>query len=197
MTEKPVRYASEEVSEGTGARMVKGLRGLKTLVHVLTGVILVVAMTSCGGDDASAPPREGGPLAISDTAETETGTVTIRSYEVLVTAQDDEVQPREGFTFAVIEVEGCVSSAPGGLVTIYANDVHLQLPDGTQLSPTRSAREPALQPITNVQAGECARGFLTYGIPDGSDPTSVVYEANPEADMAEEQDIVTLSWAIP
>ena len=197
MTEKPVRHAYEEVSEGNGARMVKWLRGLRTLVHVLAGVILVVAVTSCGGDDASAPPREGGPLAISDTAETETGTVTIRSYEVLVTAKDDEVQPREGFTFAVIEVEGCVSSERAGVFTINANDVQLQLPDGTRLSPIRSAMEPALQPTTNVMAGDCVRGFLTYGMPDGSDPTSVVYEANPEADVAEEQDIVTLSWAIP
>ena len=173
------------------------LRGLKSVVYGLAGVVLLLVLTSCGGDDDSVPAKEGGPLTIGDTVETETGTVTIRSYEVLVAGEDDEVQPPAGFTFTVIEMEGCVSRTLAGVVTIYAEDVQLELADGTRLAATRAAREPALEPITNVQSGDCARGFLTYGVPEGSEPVSVTYEVIPRTRVAEEQGIVTLSWMIP
>lgn len=173
------------------------LRGLKTVVYGLAGFVLLLVLTSCGGDDDSVPATDGGQLTIGDTVETETGTVTIRSYEVLVAAEDDEVQPPAGFSFAVVEMEGCVSRTLAGVVTIYAEDVQLELADGTRLAATRAAREPALQPITNVQSGDCARGFLTYGVPEGSEPALVTYEVIPRSRVAEQQGVVTLRWMIP
>lgn len=159
----------------------------------------LLALTSCGSDgaDESKPLSEGGRLTIGDTVETETGTVTIRSYEVLQTAEDDEVQPPDGRSFAVVDMEGCVDSGRGGVVTIYSEDVHLQLTDGTLLAFTRSAKEPALQPTTSVRAGNCARGFLTFAVPRDSQAERVIYEVIPRAEVAEEQGLVTLSWTIP
>ena len=170
---------------------------LKAVVYVLTGTILAVVLTSCGSDEAPAPHLEGGFLLISETAETKTGSATIRSFELLVTAQHDEVQPRVGFIFAVIEMEGCVSGARSGAIRIYADDIQLLLTDDTRLSPTRAVREPALQQITIVRAGTCARGFLTYGVPRDSKAAFVIYEVVPRPQVAKEQDIVTLRWAIP
>ena len=135
------------------------LRGLNTAIYVLAATVLLLVLTSCGSDGGADPKplKEGRRLTTGDTVETEVGSVTIRSYEVLVTGEDDEVQPPAGFIFAVIEMEGCVTRP--GVVTIYADDVQLELIDGTRLIPTRAAREPALPQRTNVQSGNCARGF--------------------------------------
>ncbi len=176
---------------------MKRMRDLGTVFRALTGAMLLLVLTNCGGGEAPAQQIEGVSLVISNTARTETGTMTVRSYEELAATQNDAVQPRTGLIFAVIELEGCMSKTKSGTITIYANDVHLLLTDDTLLNPTRAVREPALQQITNVRSGTCARGFLTYGVPSDSQATFVIYEVVPRPQLAGEQDIVTIRWAIP
>ena len=143
-------------------------RLMKIVGNLLAATALLLLVTNCGSgaNDEPKPLSEGERLTIGDTVETDTGTIAIRSFEALTTAEDDEVQPRDGFSFAVIELKGCVSSGQNRVMTIYATDVQLQLADGSLLVPTRSVRDPSLQPLTHVEGGDCASGHLTYKRPE-------------------------------
>lgn len=163
---------------------------------VLMAVVLVSVLAGCGpggsGESAAVTNTEHKPtvsmpgdpsLSVGDEAtSTETGnTLTVLSYESPVVPAGSP-EPRAGFEFSAIEVEGCAGASSGrDLMSISPNAFTLRLSDGTHVRPGVSgdkdpdAKQPALMTM-NPPPGECEHGFITYQTPQGERPDLVVFE---------------------
>lgn len=99
------------------------------------------------------------------------------SYEQPVPDPDPEFSLLEpGFEWAVIDVEACAGPTEDdtGLRFVNPFDFELQMPDNTRLMSDIPVKEPALNDVALPGAGECARGFVTYQVPEGQRPVAVV-----------------------
>jgi|SRR5215203_1831430 len=126
-----------------------------------------------------APREPSRPLAIGETAQFEHGTVRVYSYQ-------DDVQANTGFEsilqpgnkFAAIDVESCNrdSDAPIG---VDAFEFALVMPDNTRIQPTGlPAVEPDLHNLATLQRGECIRGWISFEVPQESNPAGVAFMSN-------------------
>lgn len=72
----------------------------------------------------------------------------------------------------MIDVEGCAGPTDdtSGLRAINPFDFELQMPDHTRIQADVPVREPALNYVDLALAGDCARGFITYQVPQGQRP---------------------------
>ena len=137
---------------------------------------------------ASPPPStDGVPIgAIITTALGNTLTV----YTLESPVSDDLFDPEPGRIFVSIDVEGCASAETEGAVEINPFQFQIQMPDNTRFDPTFGVKEPALN-STSLFANDCVRGFVTFEIPEGVTPASVVFNSY-DADF----NPVVLRWSI-
>jgi hypothetical protein len=122
-------------------------------------------------------------LRIGETATFEyEDTTTVYSYTDPAQPVDGLWTPTPGTRYAAIEVEGCA-----GTVEVTDPDANtqmpfngflfaLQMPDNTRIPPGVPAINPVL-PATNLPAGECVRGNVTFEVPEGQTPTYVVLDS--------------------
>ncbi len=133
-------------------------------------------------------PAPGSDLKIGDPATTANGnTLTVYSYEAPAT--DVIFDPNPGNVFAAIDVEGCTRPDLEGAVSIGPFDFQLQMPDNTRRD-AFSLKEPALHE-TDLAAGDCVRGFMTFEIPEGVTALFVIF--NPRAVLFTP---VPIKWAV-
>ncbi len=123
---------------------------------------------------AKAAPKTSPELAVGETATLATGdTVTVYSYTPSVPPPSQSSQPKSGSEFSVIDAEACAGDTA---TTINPQSFALQMPDNSRLDPTfGSAVEPPLN-VTNLGAGDCVRGYVTFETPQGQTPSFVLFE---------------------
>lgn len=123
--------------------------------------------------EPEAATEEPEDLVVGDAAATSSGNeITIHGFEYV--PADDFNQPEPGFRFAAIDAEGCANPDSETSANLSPYDFSLQMPDNTRLNGDFFAREPALE-ATTVLPGDCVRGWVTYQIPEGEAPASVVF----------------------
>ena len=119
------------------------------------------------GDRVQAPPAidlEPAPRALSgrvgDVLALNAARIAVLSFEDDATPDDDDVRPREGNRFVVVEVS--VENTSAAPLSTYLD---WRLTDGAGESWTEAlgVREPAF-PAGELAPGELARGFLTYEV---------------------------------
>lgn len=115
-------------------------------------------------------------LMVGETARTSAGNeVTVHSYESVAPA--DTFQPKPGFEFQAADVEGCAGPDIEGSAGFNPFDFALQMPDNTRLQSDIGVKEPPLNDTT-LTPGDCVRGWVTFQVPEGETPTSVIYTAS-------------------
>jgi len=136
---------------------------------------------------ATIPPTTLAPVkAIGDKITTERGnSLTVRTFAPSVASTNSFSEPDPGKQFSAVEVEFC--AGPAGLEGLGAPnpfDFELSMPDNTRVDPTLSVQEPALH-VTDLQPGDCVRGWVTFEQPENVQPRFVVFTRPP-----------LLKWAI-
>ncbi len=133
-------------------------------------------------DDAPEPSSEAGAseaaepdtgFVVGETASTDAGNeITVHSYEYV--PPTDIWQPDPGFEYAAADIEGCASPNLEGSAGFNPFDFGLQMPDNTRLQPDIGVKEPTLNDTT-LTPGDCVRGYVTFQVPQGQVPTSVIF----------------------
>lgn len=151
--------------------------------HRLSFVALVVAATSCHGSDQT-PRRDnssgGAPAVLSAGLapvrfgeEAKTPYFRMRVLNWKPCAVEAHLEPPPGVRKVSVEVELIASGAP----EVPANPFYAQLADGDgrQFESTLAGCPPLLE-AKRLRAGQSARGWITFDIPDSSVPHSLVYQ---------------------
>jgi hypothetical protein len=178
--------------------------GLGKSVAIGFSALSIVGIVACGGgSDAKAkvighassstsssttttttlPSNVG---KVGDKIRTQLGNVeTVYGYEQPSPAPQF-MTPDAGKEYAAADIEACVNAdltkdpdtgaaVPPDQQVISVNpyDYQLMMPDNTRLQPTFGAREPALN-ATDVEHGQCVRGWVSWQVPIGVRPVSIV-----------------------
>lgn len=100
--------------------------------------------------------------------------IQVFSYRQPVTADDPNLTPADGYEFGLADVEMCAGSqgplpirAIGFTAIVAGDDRDFNVPGGV-------VREPGLG-LRDLQAGECARGWLPFEIPAGERPRLITW----------------------
>lgn len=115
--------------------------------------------------------------AIGSTITFDSGqTTTIYAIERPVTSDlwTPDIATNE---FLALDVEECAGpNVPSG-TTVSANpfDFTLLMPDNTRIEPSIGVKEPALH-VTDMLTGDCVRGWATFEVPQGQQPTEIRYQ---------------------
>lgn len=176
----------------------------------LVSLLLVSTPGACGpvgGGLAVAGPEtaeksapsglENVDLAVGDTAITteDRNTLTVFSYELPLSPAGAS-EPKPGFEFSAIEVEGCASPSSGrDLMHVGSTAFVLRMPDGARVMLATDAeetevKEPVLETMDPVP-GQCDRGFVVFQTPRGERPESVIFEEQLTSEA------MPIEWAIP
>ncbi|MEV5597392.1 hypothetical protein [Streptomyces sp. NPDC052496] len=103
---------------------------------------------------------------------------------------------KAGSVRAVLDVEMCAES---GSVSAAGSDWHLLYDDGADVSPSEGVGDAFPQPAfpveTQVRAGECTRGKVTYAVPAGRWPERIHYVA--ALDSGDMEAPGADGWAVP
>lgn len=119
------------------------------------------------------PAGANSSLVVGETASTDAGNeITVHSYEYV--PPTDVWQPEPGFEYAAADIEGCASPSLEGSAGFNPYDFGLQMPDNTRLQPDIAVKEPALHDTT-LTPGDCVRGYVTFQVPQGQTPASVIF----------------------
>ena len=109
------------------------------------------------------------------------GSVTVAAVEVDVDVGRLFAQPR-GRQYFAAQVEGCAGPSEHG-VSFEADYFSVQLADRTVHGGVAGVKKPALAGGT-IPAGGCVDGWVTFTIPKGQPPVTVLYDGSPAGDMA-------------
>lgn len=181
--------------------------------RVLVLILLFVASLSvaCGVNNvSSSKPKTGATKettassvenpkrVLGDTATTteDGNTLTVLSYESPLTVKG--ANPKTGFEFSAIEVEGCASASSGrDLMHIGSTAFTLRLSDEIpSVHPVvfddvdATVKEPALRTM-DPPPGRCNRSFVTFQTPQGERPKFVVFEEEFVSEMP------VIAWSVP
>lgn len=143
--------------------------------------------------DVQEAPRE---FREGDTVTFPSGdSVTLHSYTSPVQSEERFWQPQPGKQFATIDVEGCAGSSAGnGYATLNPFYFSLQMPDNTRLGLTIPAViRPDLN-HTNLEPGECVRGFVSFQVPQGTTPSYVHMGSSMRVSITGPRE--TAKWAV-
>lgn len=136
------------------------------------------ATSESAGTNTTAPPA-GGPAttvpgASRTTPTTTTGTVP---SQATVTKLGTRVDTAQGnvivYTF---EQPGCAGPNAGPNTGIGPQAFYLQIGQAAY-HPISASKEPALR-ATKLAAGQCARGWVTFEIPEGAKPQYVIFNSS-------------------
>jgi hypothetical protein len=122
-----------------------------------TGASLAAPVAS----DIQLPPRSLS-TAVGHSAQLTGVTVTVVSADLNATSSNEFIQPKPGNRFVAIEV--LYENTGGGKVSYGTYDWKLVDGSGFSYSQSYTGKDPALQ-SGDLQAGEKARGFITYEVP--------------------------------
>lgn len=118
---------------------------------------------------------------VGDTATTANGNrLTVHSYESPV-APTPRNEPEEGYEFAAIDLEWCVSTGANGKPK-KANPIHfyLHMSDNTRLRwKGNQIKEPRLPVLAPLDTGDCVRGWITFQKPKGIEPRFIIFTGEP------------------
>ena len=123
---------------------------------------------------AKASSKTSPEIAVGETATLANGAkVIVYSYKPSVPPSNQFSKPESGSEFSVIDVGACAGNAA---TSINPYSFALQMPDNSRLDPAFvSAVEPRLN-LTNLSAGDCVRGYVTFETPQGQTPSFVLFE---------------------
>jgi hypothetical protein len=115
-------------------------------------------------------------LVLGDTVISPAGDrLVIHSYEF-------GYDPEKGYEFLAIDVEACSSENPERqLSTINPYYFVLQLADNTRAKPEiskKNLKKPLLE-VVDLFPGDCARGWVTFPMPEGKQLKFVVFKLSP------------------
>lgn len=148
-------------------------------------VVVALGLAGCTGSrhtpaqPAAVPTTAVGPLLgtfrIGQRASLANGdTVQVYAYSADVTPSNPFSKPPPGSTFAVVDAEACAgpSQAADGLLNPFY--FHLEIPGADAIPAGIPVKDPPLG-ATGLAPGACSRGFVTFEVPSGKTPTTVVY----------------------
>lgn len=137
--------------------------------------------------EVSAPPDSLGTFVVGERAPFPNGeSLQVHGYSVDMTPSNPFSKPREGWTFAAVDVEGCSGPSPTpGSTLLNPFFFQLVLVDGTSLPAGIPVFEPALT-VSAAERERCERGYVTFEQPAGIRAAAVLY-ANRSA----------VRWTIP
>lgn len=157
----------------------------RLLAGGLFGLCLALVGCSGGGGGAAnpapaiAPTTSVGPLLgtfpLGQKAALPDGdSVQVYAYSAAITPSNPYSQARPGSAFSVLDVEACSgpSPTPGGLLNPFF--FSLELPDKSTIPAGIPVKDPALN-VNALAPGACSRGFVTFEVPTGVTPATVVY----------------------
>jgi hypothetical protein len=98
-------------------------------------------------------------------------------FQAAVYAVDTSAPPVDGKAVLAIDAEECQQDgAPAGrLQPAQPNDFHLALTDGGDLAPSAANAHADPFAVTQLQAGQCVRGWISYELPAGATAERVVF----------------------
>lgn len=82
-------------------------------------------------------------------------------------------QPNAGYHWAAVDFQACAGSNQFSVNRLY---LILSMPDNSRIQRDgTTTRAPDLS-SADLPAGECVRGWLTYQVPDGSRPSTIIWD---------------------
>ena len=97
-------------------------------------------------------------------------------YQAAVYAIDTSAPPLDGKPVIAVDAEECMQAgAPADRTQVaQPNDFHLALADGTDIAPANGSHDNAFA-LTQLKAGQCVRGWISYTLPAGGVAERVVF----------------------
>jgi Domain of unknown function (DUF4190)/Protein of unknown function (DUF2510) len=162
------------------AGIVLGILGIMGAVTAWIGLIVGVHEFQSTVKQISTPKT----LSMGQTAHlsgvdsiTGISRVTVYSYTQPVSSQDPHVTPAAGQQFATAYVQVCagtLGSQDGPSLVNFS----VVFANGSQVPATSDqVRQPLLGNVRSLAANQCAVGYVPFGIPEGTAPASVQYQA--------------------
>jgi len=119
-------------------------------------------------------PSQASVTKLGTRVDTAQGNVVVYTYESPVSPAG--ATPAPGDVFADIDAEGCAGANAGPNTGIGPQAFYLQIGQSAY-HPVGTSKEPALRP-TRLAAGQCARGWVTFEIPDGAKPQYAIFNSS-------------------
>ena len=122
---------------------------------------------------AKTVPKTSPQVAMGETATLASGDqITVYSYTSSVASNNQFLTPKSGNEFSVIDAEACAGTAQ---MSINPFSFGLQMPDNSRVNSGISALDPSLH-AASLAPGDCARGYVTFEIPQGQAPNFVLFD---------------------
>jgi hypothetical protein len=137
-------------------------------------------LAACGGDAALVPtpsptvPTTATVVPMGSRIDTAKGTIVVHSYEEPASAGADEATPFPGDAYAAIDVEACGGANADRNTGIVPSAFHLEIGHFVAHPADHQVRQPVLE-TTQLAAGHCARGWITFEIPQGARTAFVIF----------------------
>lgn len=143
--------------------------------------LAALGLAACGSDGAASTvptptatvPTTGTVVPMGMAVDTSKGSVTVHTLDVPA-GPGDEGTPFPGDVFAAADVEACAGSKADSTTGITPTAFHLEIGHFTAHPATAAAKEPALA-TTPLKAGQCARGWITFEVPQGAKVAYVIF----------------------
>lgn len=160
------------------------MRSLRWIV-LLVVVTPVAACGSSGSAGTTATPTTPAPTTTAETTPTtpsshkvgdvvDTGEglkVTLHGWKLPAPGHGAYDTPPAGSKYGAADVEACAESKAG---SINPFDFTLQMADNRRIEHGIGGPEPALH-HTELPPGDCARGYVTFDVPDAGTPAYLVF----------------------
>ena len=179
------------VDEGDD-RNGRPLRRAPWRLLALVTVALSLAGCGLGGNGSTATPNPSGTATIrvqvyklGARAKTAKGTVVVHTYEPSVPATAS-VKPEDGLRFVAIDVEGCAGKNADENTGIDPLLFYVQIESQPYYPVDQVVRKPALHK-TLLAPERCARGWVTYQIPEAGKPQYAFFRSATER----------IAWVLP
>lgn len=111
---------------------------------------------------------------VGETAYYDDSKLTVLSFTPNTQSNNQFMQPKQGTQYASADVEGCAKDNTKRQVSFNPFDFKLAMQDNTRLGPAFGGPDPALN-HTELLAGDCVRGYVTFEVPQGQNPKEVIF----------------------
>jgi opacity protein-like surface antigen len=109
---------------------------------------------------------------VGDKVEAKGNVITV--YGVAPYTSDNQfMKPEAGMRWMAVDVEACAGPDAKDF-SVNPFEFELQLADNTRAEPNMLGKDPSLN-HTELSAGDCVRGFVSYEVPNGKNPVKFIY----------------------